>query len=312
MNRSEDVAMVAVDRLVAADSPRSDGVDQSHAQLLAESAVDLPPILVHRPTMRVIDGMHRLAAARLAGREAIAVRFFEGTGEEAFEEAVRANVAHGLPLSLADREAAAERILTGRPYVSDRFVAGVVGLAVGTVCAIRRRVGSDAGRGRLGRDGRVRPVDPAEGRKAASEIVAARPEASLREIAREAGISPATARDVREKMRRGEDPVAPAKRRGAERSTSVVSDLFQAPRGSDGDPRQRLAAIGRDPSLRFSVSGRMLLRWLFARADALDQWSELVDGVPPHSAYLLATVAEECAREWAAFATHLRRNIDAA
>jgi transposase-like protein len=246
----------------------------------------------------------------------VPVRFFDGSGDEAFEEAVRANVTHGLPLSLADRETAAERILMGRPHVSDRFVADVVGLSAGTVGAIRRRSSIGGPNVRIGRDGRIRPVNSAEGRKAASEIVAARPGASLREIAREAGISPATARDVREKMQRGEDPVAPARRRTATRDTSAAagpgaSSLLVTEDTTDA-VELRLAAIGRDPSLRFSESGRVLLRWLFARADGLQQWPEMVQGVPPHSAYLLAEMASMCAQEWAAFASHLRRRVDAA
>ncbi|MFC7729983.1 hypothetical protein [Actinomadura keratinilytica] len=69
----------------------------------------LPPILVHRRTMRVVDGMHRLRAARLQGRCEIGVRFVDGPDADVFVAAVRANIGHGLPLSLADREAAAAR-----------------------------------------------------------------------------------------------------------------------------------------------------------------------------------------------------------
>jgi hypothetical protein len=38
-------------------------------------AEKLPPILVHRATNRIIDGMHRLEAAKLRGDETISVRF---------------------------------------------------------------------------------------------------------------------------------------------------------------------------------------------------------------------------------------------
>src|SRR5947199_10633529 len=57
-----------VSSLLPGDSPRVAGENPEHVQLLA-AARNLPPILVHRSTMRVIDGMHRLRAARLRGDE---------------------------------------------------------------------------------------------------------------------------------------------------------------------------------------------------------------------------------------------------
>jgi hypothetical protein len=102
---------VAVESLLPADPPRSGRVDEVHAALLAETDPGLPPIVVHRPTMRVIDGMHRLHAAARKGQREIAVRFFDGSEAEAFVLAVELNISHGLPLSLADRKAAAGRIL---------------------------------------------------------------------------------------------------------------------------------------------------------------------------------------------------------
>jgi ParB-like chromosome segregation protein Spo0J len=57
--------------------------------------------------MRVIDGMHRLMAASLQGRESIDVMFFHGSEIDVFLRAVQENITHGLPLSQADRRAAA-------------------------------------------------------------------------------------------------------------------------------------------------------------------------------------------------------------
>ncbi len=130
--------MVPVSALQDADSPRISGEDAEHVRRLAEVA-QWPPITVHRPSMRVIDGMHRLNAARLRGQGEIEVRFFDGTAPEAFVLAVRLNTRHGLPLSLSDRKAAADRILASHPQWSDRLVASVTGLAAKTVAEIRRR-----------------------------------------------------------------------------------------------------------------------------------------------------------------------------
>src|SRR6266536_5847535 len=107
---SEKVHVVPVDNIRVAGSPRSTGEDLEHTRMLADVSARLPPIIVHRPTMRVVDGVHRLRAAQLCGRDEIEVRFFDGSEQEAFVLAVRTNVAHGMPLSLADRKAAAARI----------------------------------------------------------------------------------------------------------------------------------------------------------------------------------------------------------
>src|SRR5437763_15349138 len=48
-------------------SPRANGEDPDHVRTLAATVNPLPPIVVHRPSMRVIDGLHRVAAARLRG-----------------------------------------------------------------------------------------------------------------------------------------------------------------------------------------------------------------------------------------------------
>ena len=114
------------------------GQDAGHAHALRENLPDLPAILVNRRTMRVIDGMHRLSAARLAGAGTIRAEFIDTDERTAFLLAVRANTRRGLPLSLADREAAAERILSWYPYWSDRSIAAIAGLAATTVGATAR------------------------------------------------------------------------------------------------------------------------------------------------------------------------------
>ncbi|MFD0855543.1 ParB/Srx family N-terminal domain-containing protein, partial [Actinomadura adrarensis] len=106
------IEIISISALLPGDSPRLGGLDEEHVQRLAETETTLPPILVHRGTMRVIDGMHRLRAAAQAGHKEIQVEFFEGSEEEGFIRAVKANIVHGLPLTLADRRAAAARILT--------------------------------------------------------------------------------------------------------------------------------------------------------------------------------------------------------
>ncbi|MBZ9641723.1 ParB/RepB/Spo0J family partition protein, partial [Streptomyces sp. PSKA30] len=136
----QPVVEVEIGSLSLSGSPRLGGERPEHIQLLAAAQKPLPPITVHRPTMRVIDGYHRLKAARLRGERTIAARFFDGDEAAAFVLAVKLNVTHGLPLALADRKRAAERIVVSHPQWSDRRVASVTGIAPGTVGEIRRRV----------------------------------------------------------------------------------------------------------------------------------------------------------------------------
>ena len=133
------IVQVPVASLVRGDSPRLEGESKAHAAQMVDAA-DMPPIIVHQPTMQVIDGMHRLIAAPRGHQDTIAVRFFDGTTEEAFVLAVAANITHGLPLTRKDRKAAAARILDMFPDWSDRTIAATAGLSHHTVAVIRRDV----------------------------------------------------------------------------------------------------------------------------------------------------------------------------
>ncbi|WP_246238322.1 ParB/RepB/Spo0J family partition protein [Acrocarpospora corrugata] len=289
-----------------ADSPRLAGEDADHLIRLAGLETALPPILVHRQTMRVIDGMHRLRAAAMRGQDTIEVRFFDGSEADAFVRAVQENVAHGLPLSLADRKAAAERIIASHPMLSDRAIAACAGLAAKTVGAVRRRSNADSpqsnqpGR-RLGVDGRVRPLDGGDGRRRASEVIAANPDASIREIARAAGVSLGTAHDVRHRLLRGADP---------ERPPRPPRKPPAPPRPEPKDSPSILQTLRKDPSLRLTDPGRELLRLLHSRSIAVGDWRDLVDAVPAHCADSVAQLARDCAEAWGQFASELQRRED--
>ena len=185
MSQHVVLSFVHVDELKNADSPRLRGEDLEHIRVLAET--ETPPILVHRQTMRVIDGMHRLRAAKLNGRSKVEVEFFDGSEDDAFLRAVEANIAHGLPLAMADRKSAARRIIRSHPDMSGREIARCVGLSDKTVAMIRR-TSPDIPHSnvRKGADGRARPLDVSEGRLRAARVIAERPEATPREVAREA------------------------------------------------------------------------------------------------------------------------------
>jgi len=307
---------VSVSSVRPGDTPRLSGEDAAHARTLAQVEGPLPPIVVHRATMQVIDGMHRLQAARLRGEPEIAVRFFDGDEDAAFVLGVECNMAHGLPLTLPDRVAAAAKIVVANPLWSDRAVAEATGLAAVTVAGIRERSTGHCERlhERMGKDGRVRPLNTAHGRRLAGALIVENPDASLREIARQAGLSPATVQDVRERLKRGEDPVPP-RVRNAERSPRRrrTADLGPVPpathggRGARGLPGSILDNLRSDPSVRYNESGRALLGWLARYAGGIEQWREVLYPVPPHCAAVLAELARGCAAEWSSLAKQLER-----
>lgn len=108
-------------------SPRKAKLNEYHAGVLAQSPLPLPPIVIHRSSMRVIDGVHRLRATGLRGEDTIAATFFDGSDAEAFALAVHLNVTHGLPLTLSERKAAAQKIVEQHPHWSDRSIGLIAG-----------------------------------------------------------------------------------------------------------------------------------------------------------------------------------------
>jgi hypothetical protein len=297
---------VPINQLKSADSPRLGGLNIDHAQSLADADAELPPIIVRRANMRIIDGMHRLNAAMLRGEDLIRVQFFEGDERDAFLLAVESNVTHGLPLKVAERRAAAARIIRSHPQMSDRSIAIVSGLAAKTVAAIRA-TDDDCTQvsARIGLDGRVRPLNTADGRRIAGTMFLNHPDASLRKVARDAGISVGTARDVRERIRRGGDPTLPRHRERSpgENGGAKSSAAGNIRRTADMvDHHSILEQLYRDPSLRYRDSGRTLLRWLGLRAISRQDWEGIVPTIPPHCAIVIARIARGSALAWADFA----------
>ncbi|MGV9519404.1 hypothetical protein ACWDRS_04315 [Streptomyces griseus] len=224
----EPPVRVPVDSLLPADSARG-ALDEKHVQVLAALEGDFEPVLVHRPTLRVIDGMHRLSAEVLRGRQDIAVRFFDGSEADAYVLSARANVRHGLPLTLDERRTAATRILRSHPHWSDRSVAECVGLSGKTV-------------GRL--------------RRCATEEI----------------------------------PQSPTRT------------------GRDGTVRR----LVKDPSLKGSEPGRLLLRTLLATEISEQQWREIAAALPDHCAPLVRAAAARRAADWAALAGAVSRGASGA
>jgi ParB-like chromosome segregation protein Spo0J len=294
-------------------TPRKNKANENHVLVLAQSPLPLPPIVIHRASMRVIDGVHRLRAIELRGHSMIAARLFEGNDAEAFALAVHLNVTHGLPLTLSERKAAAQRVLKSYPHWSDRSIGLIAGVSNKTVGKLRGCTTEEISQlnPRLGRDGKVRPVSPAIGRRRAAEFLSMNPRASLREIARKAGVSVTTARDVRQRVDKGESPLPDHLARKSAGTVvptvvalnvSAVSARDESRAGArilpEGRGRDLLQRLRNDPSVRSSERGRALLRLLSTVVVAISACNEFAEAVPTHCSGTFAEIARKNARAW--------------
>ncbi len=291
--RTSPVQSLPIGSLQWSDSPRVLGENDAHVRVLAEVESTLPPIIVQQGTMAVIDGAHRVRAALLRGRKSIPAYFFEGTEEEAFLLSVSVNTMNGLPLSAADRVNAARRILHSYPQWSDRAIATIAGMSAGAVAELRRKsiTAAESPSVRIGRDGRSRPLSSASGRERASELIKSNPNASLRQIAAEAGISPATVADVRNRLRRGADPIPSSQRAAMAQGTRAAKPAPKAPTGerkSLAELAEILGKLRRDPSLRFNQTGREVLHLLSVFTTTAQQRQRILSTVPEHCRAALA------------------------
>lgn len=318
---------------------RRGGINTAHVHLLvdASSHTPLPPVLVQKDGWRVIDGLHRLEAAKLRGEHSIKARLVDCTDAEALVLAMKTNSAHGLPLSRADRLFGAERVLSAHPEWSDRALAGVTGLSAKTIRALRDRLtpgGTPPGAKRLGRDGKLRSVTAGEGRRRAAEYITAHPHATLREVARATDVSLGTVHDVLARLRRGVSP-----ERGGPRTAAARATVHPAPApatGTDSAPARTgapdcgptpvrrphpadtppaweavAAKVANDPCVRYTEGGKEFLQWMALHATDPDGWQDLINAVPAHWLGVIAPIAESLSREWSLFAEQLRSRQEA-
>ncbi len=292
------IEQVPVALLQDGESPRLKS-DSKVRGIRLRAATGVPPIIVHRSTMGVIDGRARVAAARQRHQDTIAAQFFEdGSTDEAFVLGVLANNAttHGRPLSRQDRKADAARILQMHPGWSDHLIASMVGLTHPTVATIRRRSTSKSFQSntRRGRDGTSRPVDANHGRRAAAALIRADESTSLREVARQAGVSVSTAHDVRCRIRQGRDPAVSTARHGP----SVDYHLARA--------QAALTKLENNPAVRSHTDGKTLLRLLHACLRPVQHASSMIPKAPEHCLNTVADLAWAISDAWGQLAREIR------
>jgi ParB-like chromosome segregation protein Spo0J len=323
---------VQVDSLVPGFHLRMAGTDAAHVRLLADAAgsVQLPPILVQKSSLRIIDGMHRVEVAKLRGECVIRARIIDCSEEKALVLAVKSNTLHGLPLTRADRISSAKRILGAHPDWSDRKVAGIAGLSGKSIASLRNSAvgGAQFDGKRLGRDGKRRPMVAAEGRLRAAEYVRANPEASVRQIASETEVSLGTAHDVRQKIRHGanlrlaelsprEVQAAPVPQPASLPVSPPVTNIRARAAAAASSVRQLawsavICKLAGDPALKYTDGGRAFLRWMTQHAMHPDEWREFADAIPERWLEEVRQAAVTMSEEWGQFASELSCRQEAA
>lgn len=308
-----------IEMLHTGEGVRTGGLDERHLGLLMETVEEWPPILVWGDDSVVIDGAHRVEAARRLGHFSLPAIRFIGTRDEAFIESVRRNVKHGLPLSVGDRRRAALRVLGRNPEWSDRRIASLCGLSGKTIARLRRE-GLGAGdvivpmERRVGRDGKLRPVRSKEIHDRIRRALEENPGGSLRFIAAIAGASPETVRTVRARMNE-------ADRRSDQSacSMSVVTHLPEVTTRSmihqaqiaDPDPEESAEpsdAWLSDLALKTCGDGGGFAKW-FTETNVCDDWHSFVWTIPVGRIYEVVDEARRRAATWTAFASILESRI---
>jgi len=270
-------------------SPRS-AVDPAHVATLVELDGNWPPILVHKPSMAIIDGSHRFAAAKQLGMRRVWVLLFDGTYDQATVQAIRSNIAHGLPLTLSDRKRASEGLLIRHPDWSDRRIAEICGVAAKTVARLRPSAVAQPGVGRsdrpayrVGRDGRRRPASVGTLEHRVNAALLQDPRASLRTIAERTGTSHETVR----RLRNG----------GRTRPGAGVIDA-----GGSWRPDSALAATG---------AGAAFATWFESHNVENCHWAAHIDHIPLSRIYEIIDEIERRRAVWGALAQELSRRTRA-
>jgi len=295
---------IPISEVTFGDNLRGMGLDEAHVALLMEASGQWPPVLVWGTANLLVDGHHRVEAARRLGHGHVLASRFTGSAEDAYLESLRRNISHGLPLTLEDRRRAARRVLGRHPHWSDRRIAALCGLSGKTVARLRREVhqvaAAGAGAGvvvdmdrRVGRDGRRRPVHMADLAERVERALRENPGASLRAVAAAAGgVSPETVRRARARvMARGADHAAAGAGLAAERPLRAMRDWAD------------------DRALAASDDMAEFARWLSSTDVDDDHWRPYVWTIPVGRIYEIVDEARRRARCWASFASLLECRV---
>jgi ParB-like chromosome segregation protein Spo0J len=282
-------------------------LNRSHVVALAETP-DAWPAIVVTQDLAIVDGAHRVAAAKELGLQHLQAVVFVGTADDAFVEFLRLNAAHGLPLTLTERRDGVRRLLERDGRRSDRWIAELCGVSPKTAGRIRQELNSNSNDERdssdvvrVGRDGRARPVRPNAIRGRIAEELERRPDASLRSIARTVGASPQTVRSVARNLR-GDEPAA-------EPSAPIPIAGFVRMLDRTGPGAPARSAVREDPAFR-GEEDTATFATLFD-STAVDRGALLrhVECIPVSRIYEVADEARRRADSWREFAELLESRV---
>lgn len=156
---------ITIDDAMQARVQVDDSIVEEYAELM-RAGHNFPSVeVVHDAKAKkhyVVDGFHRLAAARRAGIKTIGAIVTDGSMDEARWLSCGANKNHGLRRTNADKRKAVRAALMARPELSDTVLASHVGVSNGTVGNYRAEL-AEAGvirdvQVRTGLDGRQNDI----------------------------------------------------------------------------------------------------------------------------------------------------------
>jgi hypothetical protein len=204
------------------------------------------------------------------------------------------------PVSADEGRRRVLKVIKERPDASLREIAQAAGVSVSTAHGVRCRIRDE---------GPVQPGDTATGSVPAQRTDSAaftkRTPATRAEPAERGAPAPATVQRTgtapdsmpRTVQRTGTAP-DPAPSR-------LASPRLPAKRRAD-EAFAGLETLRRDPSLRFTDSGRALLTWLHQRLVVVSEAKHELQAIPPHLLPTVSALAVECADNWRELATELR------
>lgn len=159
-------------------SPRA-AIDKATVMVYAACFDQLPVLDVFwiegRDGWWLVDGWHRLAAAKELGLAYIEANTHQGTFDDALEFAYDANLKHGRPLTLNQRKDAAKLKLRRHTERSNRWIAQDCGMTADTVISLRKELEQlskiDSLDKLQGRDGKWRPREMPKKEQVAPEPI---------------------------------------------------------------------------------------------------------------------------------------------
>jgi ParB-like chromosome segregation protein Spo0J len=289
------VVRIELDRLQLGPTLRLGGIRRDHVNALVQAHGNWPPVLVRQEDNSIVDGCYRFLAAQRLGHSHLSCVYFEGAAEAVFFEALKQNLHHGLPLSLREREKAAQRILTLHSEWSDRRISELCALSPGTIRRLREVACPAEQNGhvneRWGRDGKRYPANPDASRARIVTALREEPARSLRSIAQVTKTSPETVRAVK---------VGLARSRLAASTPAPMRQLPKAPKLSCDNQITDAAILSTD-------EGKAFATW-FEQTHIGDEWRDLVKSIPISRIYEMADEGRRRSKQWLDFASTIERD----